>query len=205
MEDGIPVGWLAPHPVDPNIVYAVTEYEGIALGIGGNVFRSDDQGVTWRKIADGRRAPLLIHPKQPNRIATIHARQHRFDGKWFEFSLDGGHTWARGAGMEDQELEYIALGIEPDTLYAATSRGTYYSVDGGLNWRLLNELNAYAMAALATNTDRWQVEGHEVRGLLLLTNFGVLYRLRVDETPRPVSPQGKAALTWGALKREAQE
>lgn len=205
LPDRIPVKWLVLHPINENVVYASTELVGRGGFIGGNVFRSDDSGETWQRIANGRRIPLVIHPEQPNRMATIYADQLRFDRIWFEFSLDGGRTWARGVGMNNQTVEQIALGVNPDTLYAVTGRGIYYSLNYGFTWRLLsNQLNASGVVALATNTDQWQIDGYEIRGLLVLTDFGAIYRLVIGSS-RSVSQRGKATITWGILKRRPQK
>lgn len=204
LPDNIPIRWLAPHPIDEDIVYAATE-NSFHGQISGNLFRSDDQGMTWRQIVNGSRGPLLIHPEQPDRMFTIHSSWDRFDGIWFEFSLDAGQNWARGLGMQNQAVSLIVMGTNPDVLYAVASNGVYYSLNDGLNWRLLSSqfdfLNVYAMTV---NSDKWIIDGRMISGLLLLHNSGTIYRLKVSDSSHSVDPQGKCIHVWGKIKQYAQ-
>ncbi len=204
LPDNTPVRWLAPHPVDENIVYAVT-YDSFHGQIFGNVFRSNDQGVTWQQVVNDSRGPLLIHPEQPDRMFTIHSSWNRFDGIWFEFSIDAGQNWARGLGMQDQAVSLIAMGTKPDVLYAVAGNGIYYSLNDGLNWRLLsNQFDFWSVCAITTNSDRWTIDGREICGLLLLHNSGSIYRLKVANSSHSVNPKWKYIQAWGEIKQNAQ-
>ena len=198
--DTNPVRWIIPHPLNENVVYTATE-DGMHGAIWGNVFRSDDQGITWQLIATGCRVPLLIHPEQPDLMFAIHKTWDRFDGIWFEFSLDGGQSWAKGVGMQDQAVSRIALGTKSDTLYAVASDGVHYSLNDGLNWLLLSsQFNFQNVVAIATNSDRWKIDGRLLCGLLVLDSSGTVYRLKITES-HSIIPQGKLSQTWGAIKR----
>ena len=65
--------------------------------IGGEVYRSDDAGNTWRKVSDpkvdvsGKAAysfnEITVDPKNPDKVFII--------GVSMQYSLDGGKTWPR--------------------------------------------------------------------------------------------------------------
>ncbi len=197
--DTNPVRWVVPHPADENVVYATTE-DGWHGAIWGNVFRSDDQGITWQWIATGCRVPLLIHPERADLMFAIRKTWDIFNGIWFEFSLDGGQNWAKGVGMQDQAVSRIALGTKPDTLYAVASEGVHYSLNDGLNWLLLSsQFNFQNVFAITTNEDRWTIDGRLLCGLLVLDSSGAVYRLKITES-HSIIPQSNLSKTWGAIK-----
>jgi photosystem II stability/assembly factor-like uncharacterized protein len=54
-------------------------------------------------------------------------------------SYDQGYTWkvVKSKGVTLDHEEFLALGIAPDNgdiAYAATTKGLFYSSDGGVNW-----------------------------------------------------------------------
>ncbi len=197
--DTNPVRWIVAHPADENVVYDTTEEEWHG-NIRGNVFRSDNQGITWRTIATGCRVPILIHPEQPDRMFAIHRAWVGNDGIWFEFSLDGGQNWAKGVGMQGQLVSHIALGTDPDILYAVSGIGLYYSLNDGLNWLLLSRRFSFPnVVAITTNEDRWVIDGRLVSGLLVLDSSGAVYRLKIAKS-HSIIPQGNLSKTWGTIK-----
>jgi photosystem II stability/assembly factor-like uncharacterized protein len=157
---GLPEGMLGRIGVDvyerdPNILYVTIENankEGMSdeerrqelLGhqssrgmIGGEVYRSDDAGLTWTKVSpEGESiggAPayyygqIVIDPNDPDVVHVLSA------ASWGTY--DGGDTWERrpyGFGGDDH-----ALWINPNDsrhIILGYDHGMGISYDGGENW-----------------------------------------------------------------------
>jgi photosystem II stability/assembly factor-like uncharacterized protein len=113
----------------------------IYAGATGRVFKSVDQGRSWRAASLGRGASevhaLVISPQDPQVLyaGTL--------GAGVFVSTDAGATWtqsSRGLG-EHKHVEVEAVAIAPRssrTVYAGTCDGVFQSKDGGANWRAVN-------------------------------------------------------------------
>jgi len=160
LEGGLPMGMLgrigvAVYPQNPDIVYLTVENankEGMSDEerlqellthqssrgmIGGEIYRSDDAGATWRKtnsddqpIGGGPAyyyGQIRVDPNDPDRIWVLSVRTMA--------SYDGGQTWDMGAlgfGGDDH-----ALWINPDDsnhMILGYDHGMGVSFDGGENW-----------------------------------------------------------------------
>jgi photosystem II stability/assembly factor-like uncharacterized protein len=157
---GLPEGMLGRigvdvHERDPRILYATIEnankegmsdeerrrelldHQASSGMIGGEVYRSDDAGVTWRKVSpDGESiggAPayyygqIVIDPNDPDVVHVLSA------ASWGTY--DGGETWERrpfGFGGDDH-----ALWINPDDsnhIILGYDHGMGVSFDRGESW-----------------------------------------------------------------------
>ncbi len=159
LEGGLPSGTIGRIGLDlyqknPRIVYAVIdnrnprariegEQEMTAPVIGGEVYRSDDGGATWRKMNSERDDvsrksgyafnQIRIRPDNPDRIYVT--------GASLISSSDGGKTWVglSGGPQEDRPFrrafgDFRTLWIDPqnpDRMIAGTDGGVYISYDGG--------------------------------------------------------------------------
>ena len=160
LEGGLPMGMLGRIGIglyarDPDIVYLTIENankEGMtdearleelrahrsSRGmVGGEVYRSDDAGSTWRKVSPDTMsiggAPayyygqIVVDPSDPDVVHVLSATS------WG--TRDGGATWVRqplGFGGDDH-----ALWIDPeDSRHAilAYDHGMGITYDGGQNW-----------------------------------------------------------------------
>ncbi len=160
LRGGLPEGMLGRIGIDvyerdPNILYVTIENankEGMSDEerrrellehrssrgmIGGEVYRSDDAGATWRKVSpDGQSiggAPayyygqIIIDPNDPDVVHVLSA------ASWG--TRDGGKTWERrplGFGGDDH-----ALWIDPDDsrhMLLGYDHGMGITYDGGKNW-----------------------------------------------------------------------
>jgi photosystem II stability/assembly factor-like uncharacterized protein len=160
LTNGLPQGMLGRIGIDiyerdPNILYATIENankEGMSDEeryqelmehkssngmIGGEVYRSDDAGASWRKVSPDDQsiggAPayyygqIIIDPNDPDVVHVLSA------ASWGTF--DGGETWERrplGFGGDDH-----ALWIDPDDsdhMILGYDHGMGVSYDGGENW-----------------------------------------------------------------------
>lgn len=123
------MGFMA-HPKDPKVLFASGH-----PATGGNVgvLKSDDAGVTWKKIADGVNGPVDFHamtisPVNPDLLYGW------YDGT-LQRSSDGGVTWKLAAAKNLSQV--ISLTADPQTanrVYAATAVGIMVSDDNGETW-----------------------------------------------------------------------
>ena len=134
---------------NPDILYAVIENENPRAGappprrparrattIGGEVYRTDDGGQTWKKMnADD----FNVSPKGPYYFSQIRVDpgndQHicvTQDG--YRHSLDGGKTWNAPAMFPRMFGDFRTLWIDPensDRMIAGSDGGIAISYDGG--------------------------------------------------------------------------
>ncbi|SFC40030.1 hypothetical protein SAMN04487968_10682 [Nocardioides terrae] len=140
---------VARHPSRPERLY---------LQNHGGVYRSDDEGATWKSIADGLPTDfgfaMVVHPHEPDTIYTfpIGAGESRFPPEakarvWR--SRDAGETWeALDKGLPDPC--YVAVmrdamcvdDHEQAGVYVGARNGTVWaSNDAGESWReIISEL-----------------------------------------------------------------
>ncbi len=119
------VNSFAIDPVNPNVIYAATEY---------GVPRSADGGQTWTHPTNlpGRLRAVAINPVT---TSTVYAGA---DGALFR-SRDSGTTWTP-VGLFGATVTSLAIDPNtPGTIYAAviqgsSSRGVSKSIDGGDHW-----------------------------------------------------------------------
>lgn len=160
LTEGLPSGMLGRIGIDvfdgdPNIVYATIEnankpdmsdeeryqelldHKSSRGMIGGEIYRSDDAGATWRKVNDDDQ-PIGGNPAyyygqiivDPNDADVVYVPSV---STWK--STDGGATWqgrALGAGGDDH-----ALWINPedsDHMVLGHDHGMGVTFDGGDNW-----------------------------------------------------------------------
>lgn len=116
------------HPTQSSIFYASGH-----PATGGNlgILASSDSGRSWSKLANGSAGLADFHQmdvskSNPDVIYGIHDGIHK--------SPDGGRSWGRIA-LQPKDLNDVAIGRDPDTLYAATQDGLLKSSDGGRSWQ----------------------------------------------------------------------
>ncbi|MCU0648830.1 MAG: hypothetical protein MUF00_12585 [Gemmatimonadaceae bacterium] len=122
-------------PSNPNTVYVVAESQE------GYLFRSDDQGETWRKVSDNAHvlgrgfyyADLRVDPQNPERVYTL--------GMAFSVTVDGGRTIkpvAQGFHGDHQTMWIDPL--DPKRLLMGDDGGLMRSVDEGKTWEWFNNI-----------------------------------------------------------------
>ena len=108
--------------------------------MGCRVYKSEDDGQTWKDVA-GRMGSfggyyfgrITVNPTDANDVWVL--------GVPFIRSKDGGKTWAEVPG--DQHVDHHVVWIDPRNpkrVLDGNDGGPYLSVDGGENWRHLNNL-----------------------------------------------------------------
>ena len=116
-------------PSNPNTVYVVAETQE------GYLFRSDDQGETWKKVSDNAHvlgrgfyyADLRVDPQNAEKVYTL--------GMSFSVTVDGGKTIkpvAQGFHGDHQTMWIDPL--DPRRLLMGDDGGLMRSVDDGKNW-----------------------------------------------------------------------
>ncbi len=125
---------------DPNIVYAIIEHKE------GGVFRSEDKGLTWKRMSEINPRPMYyskirIDPNNDLRIWVL--------GSQMFFSEDGGRSWnpellARTV-REKRAVhgDHHAMWINPsnsDHMILGSDGGIYFSYDRGIYWDFVDTL-----------------------------------------------------------------
>ena len=115
---------------------------------GGGIWESADMGGAWRPLTDGMPATTAgavgFSPTHGGTIIDGTGDSgYSYSGLGVWRSIDAGLTWQKAAGVPDGLLTFrIAVDpTNPDTVYAATSRGLYRSDDDAasfVNVRLPN-------------------------------------------------------------------
>jgi photosystem II stability/assembly factor-like uncharacterized protein len=105
-------------------------------GTRRGVFRSDDDGKTWRRLTAANDPELLNIDSlaiDPRDAKTIYVGTYHLPWK----STDGGRTWTSiAAGMID-DSDIMSLRIDaqnPRRIFSSACSGIYRSDDGGANW-----------------------------------------------------------------------
>ncbi len=126
-----------------------------AAGVSGGVWRSDDDGDSWRPISDGLSNltvnALAIDPKVPDTMYAATGEGYlREDirgtglplrGSGIFATRDGGSTWSRLPSTTTDDFLWVndlELGVgDTRRLYAATRTGVWRSLDSGATWTQL--------------------------------------------------------------------
>ena len=185
LENGLPSGTIGRIGIDlfqknPNILYAVVDNrnlrdssaQGTQQLIGGEVYRTDDAGATWRKVSadkdDVSRKSgyafniLRVHPENPDRVFIT--------GSNLIETTDGGKTWiglnnfGGGPQQEGRQQAYRpfrrAFGDfrvmwidpqNPERMMAGSDGGVYISYDGAKTCDHLNNLPLGEVYALTVD------------------------------------------------------
>jgi photosystem II stability/assembly factor-like uncharacterized protein len=121
------------HPAAPGRMY---------LQNHGGVYRSDDEGGSWKSIADGLPAdfgfPIVVHPYEPDTIYVfpINGGDRRYPPEakarvWR--SKDAGNTWQElGKGLPDDF--YVAVMRDAMCVDDHESTGIYFGARNGAVW-----------------------------------------------------------------------
>ncbi|MSO20800.1 MAG: hypothetical protein EXQ56_10135 [Acidobacteria bacterium] len=126
----------------------------IFIGRSTALWKTSDNGLTWRVVLRGAITDLAIHPLDSN---IAYAAVGNFNGgpdNGIFRSTDGGETWTRLVNglAESGSMGRISLTIapsDPNILFALIVRATDYnlqglfrSVNGGTNWSQIGNLPA---------------------------------------------------------------
>lgn len=160
-EDSYSIGCITVDPSNPHTIWVGTgeNVGGRHVGFGNGVYRSDDDGVSWKNLGlkeTQHISEIIVHPENSDKIWV--AAQGPLWSKGGERGLylseDGGKTWKKTLGDEEWTgvTDLIIDPRNPDRLYAATwqrhrnvasymgggpGSGIHRSLDGGETWEKL--------------------------------------------------------------------
>ncbi len=126
-------GDIAISPANSEVGYAARQ--------SGQVYKTTDRGLTWRKVSVDLPGGLclirlVLHPEDADTLYLISGR-HRFkEGlKVLYRSRDGGIHWTQVGGELGDIYDMALDPVHPQTLYVSVQdRGVYKSCDGGDTW-----------------------------------------------------------------------
>ena len=137
-------------PTNPDILYATSEqrrrhhYGKIGGGPESAVYKSTDNGNTWRKIMKGLPSVDIggmgidISPVNPNYLYLIVEAAQGKSG--FYRSTNKGESWERRSDYASSGQYYNEIYCDPKNPEKVFSMDTYtqYTVDGGKTWQRLS-------------------------------------------------------------------
>ncbi|HQR35779.1 MAG TPA: hypothetical protein PLK30_23780 [Blastocatellia bacterium] len=178
LETGLPGGTIGRIGLDlyqknPNTLYAVVDNRNVKAGtenrpalIGGEVYRTDDGGVSWRKVsADkddvSRKSGYAFNQI---RVAVDNPDRAFITGSNLIETTDGGKTWAglAAGGFQSYRPFRRAFGDfrtlwldpqDPERMIAGSDGGVYLSYDGGKTCDHLNNLPLGEVYALTVDME----------------------------------------------------
>ncbi|NNM94937.1 MAG: hypothetical protein HKL88_05675, partial [Bacteroidia bacterium] len=150
---------IAFHPGNPNVVYACTS--NVINGIGGNFFRSVNNGVSWTNITNGLPSnataegmALAVTPADTSLVYVLADRTGTYDYQGLYVSNNDGVSFTMQSGYPTQPnilgnndafgpgFGYgqgwydLTLAVSPTNKDSIMVGGvdTYLSTDGGVTW-----------------------------------------------------------------------
>jgi photosystem II stability/assembly factor-like uncharacterized protein len=153
------------HPTIPTTLFAA--------GVSGGIWKSDDNGTTWRPTGDGLTNiavnSLLIDPARPDVMYAgtgegyfreeIRGTGLPLRGSGIYVTTDGARTWQQLPATNTPDFHWVndlEFGVtDSRRIYAATRSGVWRSTDNGATWtRLLTANVRGGCLDLALRPDR---------------------------------------------------
>lgn len=150
---------LAFHPTNPQVIFIGSSSGGLwktsTAGLGPNA---------WQRISTGYAAlgvdAIAINPSNPNEMyigtGEVYNYSAAFPGVYNRLtrgsygvgilkSIDGGDSWFKALDWSLDELtgvwDIVLNPLNPNTVWAATTRGVYRSYDAGQTWALADDFS----------------------------------------------------------------
>lgn len=129
---------LAISPQNPDVVYAAITLDRRE----GGVFRSSNQGASWKKMSDA-----VSGGTGPHYYQELYACPHNFDRLYLmdvriQISDDGGKNFRRMKEVRKHSDNHAIVfrADDPDYLLIGTDAGLYESFDLAENWRFIDNM-----------------------------------------------------------------
>ncbi|MBL30737.1 MAG: glycosyl hydrolase [Flavobacteriaceae bacterium] len=143
---------LAISPQDPDVVYAAIELQRTK----GGVYRSEDQGESWKKMSDA-----VAGATGPHYYQELYASPHKFDRLYLMnnrvlTSEDGGDNFVQLKEKDKHSDNHVILfkDDDPDYLMIGTDAGIYESFDLAETWRYIKNLPLTQFYKVAVNNQK---------------------------------------------------
>jgi hypothetical protein len=139
------------HPTVPTTLFAA--------GVSGGIWKSDDDGTTWRPTGDGLTNiainALAIDPQRPDVMYVgtgegyfreeIRGTGLPLRGTGIYTTANGGRSWQQLPATNTPDFHWVndlELGVsDPRRIYAATRSGVWRSTNAGETWAQLLRVN----------------------------------------------------------------
>jgi len=173
LTDGLPDGphigrsGIAIAPSNPNVVYVLLENQTPLpesdKSIGGEIYRSDDKGTTWRKANEKRLETAIDYGFCIVRVSPDNKNEIYILGTKLLHSTDSGATCEfvgetivhlLAHDIKCMHLDKHAMWIDPanpDRLLLGTDGGLYCSYDRGKTWLHINNIPISEFYAVAVD------------------------------------------------------
>jgi len=165
--EGLPTGekvgrmGIAIAPSNPNVLYIICDHRGA----GGEVYRSDNKGESWRKTHQRRVATGIGYDFCLIRVAPDNEDEVFVLGSALICSSDGGKTFANRSERVVPMLSYNAWRIphcdnhdmfidpdDPGRVMLGTDGGLYISHDRAKTWLHVNTIPIAEFYAISVDT-----------------------------------------------------
>ena len=121
-----------------DIIYAAIELDRRT----GGVFRSEDQGLSWKKMSDA-----VAGGTGPHYYQELYTSPHKFDklylvDNYMQISNDGGKTFSR-MNENEKHVDNHAIAFkknDPNYILVGCDGGLYESFDNTENWKFVDNL-----------------------------------------------------------------
>ena len=203
------IGAIAVAPSDENVIYVGTgehAVRGQSSTYGDGMYKSTDQGRTWKKIGlslSKQISAVRVHPTNPE-IVYVAVQGDRWKGtadRGIYRSTDGGATWTqllKGVNATSGASDLSMDATNPRILYAAmwdhqrqpwmvrsggAGSGIWKSTDGGDTWTRLSDglpklMGKIGVAVSPANPERvFAIVEAEAGGLYRSDDAGKSWRL----------------------------
>jgi hypothetical protein len=139
------------HPAVPTTIFAA--------GVSGGIWKSDDNGTTWRPTGDGLTNlavnSLLIDPSRPDLMYAgtgegyfreeVRGTGLPLRGSGIYVTTDGARSWQQLPATNTADFHWVndlEFGVNDSRrIYAATRSGVWRSTDYGVTWARLLAVN----------------------------------------------------------------